>query len=242
MAQLYALKVNNLFYDVEYFTSLPSTSTYLKNKKELREGMVAIAYTQTKGRGRDGNKFYSPRGGLYFSFVLQPKDEIINYITPLCGVAVKEAIGQISGEDTKIKWVNDIYNGDKKCCGILAETKVINGETFVIIGIGINTVKPLLGFNRKIKDIATTACLNMPNENLNTQILNIIEKYYKRFNKQMILEKYRKYTNVIGKKVEIISTKEIAKAVDIDDEFRLVVENDKGERLTLNSGEIKFVG
>jgi len=241
MATMYALKVNHLFYDVEYFSSLPSTSTYLKNKKELEEGMVVVANNQTKGRGREGKKFYSTKGGLYFSFVLKPREDIINYITPLCGVAVKEAISQVSGEDAKIKWVNDIYFEDKKCCGILAETKVINDEKYVIIGIGINTKKPPLGFNYKIKDIAGTVCLGVQNDTLNSQILNIIERYYKKFNKSLILQKYKNYSNVYGRKVEIVESKEICTAVDIDDEFNLIVEDAKGNRKSLSSGEVLFV-
>lgn len=240
MPKLYALKVNHLFYDVEYFTSISSTSTYLKNKKELREGMTVVAAKQTKGRGRDGKKFYSPSGGLYFSFVLKPDEKIISYITPLVGVACREAISQLGGDDVRIKWVNDIYLDDKKVCGILAETKIIGEDKFVIIGVGINTAKPRFGFNKKIRDIAGIVCSDVPNENLNTQILNIVEKYYKKFNKAQLLDKYRQFSNVEGRSVIIKSTGEKGKVKGIDDEFRLVATLPGGTEKTLLSGEIEF--
>ena len=56
-------------------------------------------------------------------------------------MAVSQAIEQLTGLNTQIKWVNDIYIEGKKVCGILTEamsdfeTQRIN---HVIIGIGLN--------------------------------------------------------------------------------------------------------
>lgn len=62
-------------------------------------------------------------------------------ITSYAAVCVVEAIKELTGTDTKIKWVNDIYLDGKKLCGILTEA-VSDFETGIvsniIIGIGIN--------------------------------------------------------------------------------------------------------
>ena len=88
--------------------------------------------------------FYSPKGtGLYFSLVTSPKSDLTSAvgITSYAAVCVVEAIKELTGTDTKIKWVNDIYLDGKKLCGILTEA-VSDFETGtvsnIIIGIGIN--------------------------------------------------------------------------------------------------------
>lgn len=67
--------------------------------------------------GRNGRNFYSPKGtGLYFSLVTSPKSDLTSAvgITSYAAVCVVEAIKELTGTDTKIKWVNDIYLDGQK--------------------------------------------------------------------------------------------------------------------------------
>jgi BirA family biotin operon repressor/biotin-[acetyl-CoA-carboxylase] ligase len=105
-------------------------------------GTVVIADRQSGGRGRLGKKFYSPRGGLYFTAVLRPDLPMSDMmaVTAAAAAAVHEALMEF-GIATKIKWVNDLFLGGKKICGILTEGS-FNAELrtldFLVIGIGLN--------------------------------------------------------------------------------------------------------
>ena len=61
--------------------------------------------------------------GVYMSVILRPKLSVEHslLITSCAAVAVAEAIEKVAGIECKIKWVNDIYAGGKKLCGILTE-------------------------------------------------------------------------------------------------------------------------
>ena len=48
------------------------------------------------------------------------------------------AIRALTGIQTQIKWVNDLYYNEKKICGILTEAVSAGEHTHVIVGIGIN--------------------------------------------------------------------------------------------------------
>lgn len=117
------LNKKNKNIDIKVFKTIDSTNTYAKTLAQngAPQGTVVISEEQTAGRGRMGRSFYSPAStGIYMSIVLRPKlsleDSLL--ITTSVAVAVSNAIEKIAYIDTKIKWVNDIYFGDKKLCGI----------------------------------------------------------------------------------------------------------------------------
>ncbi|MBR5407859.1 MAG: biotin--[Lachnospiraceae bacterium] len=139
----------------------------------LAEGsgpVLVIADKQLKGRGRRGRDFYSPKGtGLYLSLAMPGAKELMETgkVTATAAVAVATAIDEavFSGISTSlIKWVNDIYLGDRKVCGILTEARLpvlseANDDTkddkgCVVVGIGVNVYEPEGGFPEGIADKA----------------------------------------------------------------------------------------
>lgn len=116
---------------------------------------VLTAERQTAGRGRLGRSFLSPEGGLYFSvsFPLTGKEANIPLLTLLAGLAVNEAVRELTGTKALIKWPNDIYLNNKKLCGILTELVSFKGLT-AVVGIGINLTET--EFPGEIRDIATS--------------------------------------------------------------------------------------
>ena len=59
-------------------------------------------------------------------------------LTLMASVAVHDALLESCDVQTDIKWPNDIVAGEKKLCGILAETVDTAGGSAVVVGIGIN--------------------------------------------------------------------------------------------------------
>ena len=117
-----------------------------------------VAEEQTAGRGRLGRSFLSPRGGVYMTLLL-PTDNTpdVAALTSYTAVCVARVIERMTPLKPKIKWVNDVYIGDKKLAGILVQGAISpdSGKiTHAAIGIGINTRGKSLP--EEISDIATT--------------------------------------------------------------------------------------
>jgi BirA family biotin operon repressor/biotin-[acetyl-CoA-carboxylase] ligase len=232
-----------------------STNTVLKQLAEggEAEGRVVIANEQTSGRGRMGRRFYSPPGsGIYISLLLRPKLMATDalFITTAAAVAVSRAIEAVTGKASSIKWVNDIYCGDKKVCGILTEASIdfeSGGLSYAVLGIGINIGNPDGGFPEELKDIATSIYGGEPyspeiRSELAAGVLDNFLQLYKELHTRSFMVEYRSRSFVIGKEVLIIrpNSREQGIVLDIDDEARLVVKTAGGEIKKLSSGEISI--
>lgn len=124
------------------------------------EGTVVVAEEQTAGKGRPGKTFFSPAAtGLYLSIVLRPTlaADRGQFITCAAAVACAQAIEQVTGAESLIKWVNDIYCDGRKVAGILTEG-VVDMESghfeHAVLGIGVNVKPPADGFPHDIADVA----------------------------------------------------------------------------------------
>jgi BirA family biotin operon repressor/biotin-[acetyl-CoA-carboxylase] ligase len=125
-----------------------------------REGLVVFAEAQTKGRGRHGRVWASPRGkGLWFSVVLRPSfpPSAFPRITVAAGVAVARAIRQTTTLDPRIKWPNDIILCRKKVAGILTEVQ----KNAAILGIGINVNCTRDDFPPDLASLATSLAIEV---------------------------------------------------------------------------------
>lgn len=124
-------------------------------------GTLVIADAQKQGRGRRGRNFSSPPGtGLYLTMILRnhlPMDSAV-MVTSAAAVAVCRAIETVCGKQLSIKWVNDLFYQEKKCCGILTEASAdmeSGGVDYLVVGIGLNLVTPQEGFPPELQEIAT---------------------------------------------------------------------------------------
>ena len=113
----------------------------------MESGTVFVADHQTRGRGRrntDGSRrvWHSPKGeNLYLSVVLRPRvgPEKISALTLAAGVALVEAIEEVTGVSSWLKWPNDLYVGERKLAGILTEAvSGPEGIRGVVVGVGLN--------------------------------------------------------------------------------------------------------
>lgn len=241
---------------IYYYNSIDSTNKEARNlaMNENKQAIV-ISEEQTMGKGRLGRSWVSPKyKGIWMSFILTPKiaPEEAPKITQIAAAAVSYALDNI-GIENKIKWPNDIVIGKKKACGILTE---MNGEigriNFIVIGIGINVNLNEKDFTPEIKDIATSLKIEsnkfINRENLIKNILNQFEYLYEDFLNTKSMEKTlqicREKSALLGEIVRLINgdEKREVKAIDIDDEGRLVIEDDKGNLEKIISGEISIRG
>lgn len=109
---------------------------------EYHDGDIVWADFQTAGRGQRGHSWESRAGeNLTFSVVLEPHFLPVTeqfMLLEAVALALYDFFAEL-GVDTKIKWTNDIYVGDKKAVGILIEHSYSGGKlSRTIVGIGIN--------------------------------------------------------------------------------------------------------
>src|SRR4051812_34748969 len=90
------------------------------------EGTVLVAEHQVAGRGRLDRIWTSPpRAGLTVSVLLRPDVPAARrgWLPLLTGVALGEAVGEVTGVRASLKWPNDLLAVDgRKLAGILAES------------------------------------------------------------------------------------------------------------------------
>ena len=218
------------------------------------EGYVAVAGAQTQGRGRKGRGFFSPADtGIYMSILLKPVSypgtEILR-LTTMAAVAVCEAIEELSGRQASIKWVNDVFVGGKKVCGILSEASydLEDGRLdYVIVGIGINAYAPKVGFPPEIAGKAGSVFDHQSagkRNQLAAAVLNRFMAYYLSDSTDSHAEEYKRRSLVIGKDVEISKNGSVSRAhvLGLDAECGLIVRYDDGTEDVLRSGEVSITG
>jgi BirA family biotin operon repressor/biotin-[acetyl-CoA-carboxylase] ligase len=131
---------SDLWRAVEVVEELGSTNAELVARATAGEpaGLVLVAEHQVTGRGRLDRTWTSPpRAGLTVSVLVRPDVPAARraWLSLLTGVALAEAVAEVTGVRTSLKWPNDLLAADgAKLAGILAET---SGRA-VVIGTGVN--------------------------------------------------------------------------------------------------------
>ncbi len=264
-------EAKEFYNELVFFNTIESTNTYVKEERRIDpEGLVVVAETQTAGRGRFDRSFYCRKGaGVYFSILLRPCCPIPESprITSAAAVAAAKACEKVASElnagDVKIKWVNDLYLHEKKICGILTEatTTVETGKMdFAVLGVGINLVFDRENAPQELTEAGGLFETEAP-IGARTQLLaEFLNEFYLEYvalfrgdsrpkaeAAARLAQEYRARQYLVGRKVDVVEnlfepTKtRSALAVDVDDDFRLLVRYDDAPEtlVALNGGETR---
>lgn len=228
-----------------------------KAREGAPEGTLVVADEQTAGRGRAGRSWHSPPGaGLYMSVILRPSlpTSHVPRMTVLAAVAVARSIRNLTGLEAMIKWPNDIWIGDRKVAGILAEGSggVAGAQGWVVLGIGVN-VGPL-SFPPPIDQTAT--CLSdelgrpVSAGSVMDAVLGHLSAMYTGWRDSgwspegwaPILSEYRAICMTLGREVTVKSPGDSYSAVaeGIDDDGGLVVRVSGGEARTVRAQDVSI--
>lgn len=211
------------------------------------EGAVVVAEAQTRGKGRLGRAWISPKyQGIYLSLVLRPKlmPAQSPILTLMAAVSICEAIKETCGLDAKIKWPNDILIHNKKVGGILTELSAETDEIrFIVIGIGLN-----VNNDRKMLVEGATSLKEQMREEVNRivllqEILRRIESNYLILQKKTakaIIDKWRLFNLTLGRRIKVISHGEHleGEAVGIDTDGGLLLRRDSGLTQKVMAGDV----
>ncbi|MDH5020827.1 biotin--[acetyl-CoA-carboxylase] ligase [Halobacterium rubrum] len=150
-----------------YRETCPSTNDIARaeGRDGAAHGTFVVADEQTAGRGRTGNVWASPPGGVWSSTLVRPgfAASHVGRLTFAGGLAAAETVEAFGVEDARLKWPNDVVvdrdDGTReKLCGILTEAVVdevpVAGKpvddvlpgtdpetadlSFAVLGVGVN--------------------------------------------------------------------------------------------------------
>ena len=189
------------------------------------------------------NKYLKQKG----SVLLKPKktaQESLK-ITAAAAVAVCRAVEKVCKVSLGIKWVNDLYLGEKKVCGILTEA-VSDFETgdieLVVVGIGINLKEPKDGFPKELGDIAGTVLKEGEHVDRNLLVAEIVNESLEESEKDGIPKEYIERNIVPGRKVWVAYGQQERSvfAKQILPDGRLLIENEQHEEEILPCGDVSL--
>ena len=238
----------------EPFIELPSvdsTNIYAMQQAHARlatPGTVYFAHEQTAGKGQRAKTWQTEKGkNLIMSAVITPPVPEISrlfLLSAATALACCEYLKSFAGDETAIKWPNDIYWNDRKAGGILIEN-ILHGQSweFAIIGIGLNinqtifdrsvpnpvSLKQITGKNFNIIKMAEGLC-----DHLNLQIQAIEEG---RGNE--ILRKYNAALYKLGKEItlKIAGEKITGMIKEVNESGELILSGKEERKIVFGTAE-----
>jgi biotin-[acetyl-CoA-carboxylase] ligase BirA-like protein len=225
---------------------------------ELPDGTICLAGSGSKFHGQRKRPWAALEGNIHLAICFSPHKIIKSFHT---GFPVLAAVSLIDALDAfeplegraKIKWVNDILIDGAKVAGFLVHTQSVEDTVLTaIMGIGLNVEK-----TPRIKTdpfVPKVSCLRsfvhedsiLDQEKVLRQLLISLDKNYELLLKGKygsLIRSYRECSNVIGRKVRIMSDspgkefREIAAGTvaGIGEHLELIL---KGQREPVTSGRL----
>ena len=244
---------------VHVFDEADSTNRILSQLalENAPDGTVVIADAQTKGRGRLGRSFSSPKGlGLYFSYLIRPEAgaaDLFSWtsLTSRTAVCVCDAIETVSGVRPHIKWVNDLYMDGKKICGILTQTDMEpeSGHiASIVIGIGINVHETSADFPKELRELAgsvfSATGMHILRAHLAAEMIAALDRLRDTFPGEdaACFAKYVEDSLLPGTDIDVISggKSRAARALSIEQDYGLRVRYENGSEEVLHGGEVSI--
>ena len=214
------------------------------------EGAVLVAEHQVAGRGRLDRVWTSPpRAGLTVSFLLRPDVPAARrgWLPLLTGVALAEAVGEVTGVRASLKWPNDLLALDgRKLAGILAE----GSRTAVIVGVGLNVSTTAAELPDTGTSLSRVTGATVDRAPVLLAFLRAVERRYRTWTAALgdpvssgLARDYLAWSSTVGSDVVVSlpdgSTLE-GRAEAVDWDGRLVVTTPEGQ-VELASGDVRHL-
>jgi BirA family biotin operon repressor/biotin-[acetyl-CoA-carboxylase] ligase len=249
----FGLGTKTLGRDVRYFDSVASTMdvAFALGVEGASEGTVVCSESQTKGKGRLGRNWISPKSkGIYMSVILRPQlmPADLTQLTLLSAVALCEAVGKFCDVPAKIKWPNDILVHNKKLAGILTESSAeMDRVRFVVIGIGINVNMPLSQLPPNSTSIKNETGKKSSRIILMQEILRSLEQWYFTLGKKgfvPVITRWKELSSTLGRRVRLVdpSGDVEGEAVDLDQYGGLIIRGKNGVKVKRMNGDVFQIG
>ncbi|HNZ26404.1 MAG TPA: biotin--[acetyl-CoA-carboxylase] ligase [Spirochaetota bacterium] len=219
-----------VFRDKIYIEEIDSTNSYLKSLNAV-DGTLLYTFNQTKGRGRENREWLNFKDkDLALSVLFVPQYPVENFLWHIAvfSLSLIDMLKEEGVENGWIKWPNDVYVGDGKIAGVLAES-VWNGGVMekLIVGIGININSDrddLSAIDKKTTSVYIETNKFLSLNSFAERYVEKLERYFGVFfsdgGKKEIRKRWIDNNKLLGKRVEwiVCDKKYIGTIVDIDDD------------------------
>jgi len=121
--------------------------------------LLIVADRQTSGRGRGTRRWWTGRGSLAFSLLLDGDSTGVarsgsSLVALAAALAIVEAVEPLlRGQAVGLHWPNDVFAAGRKLAGILVETLADQRH---IVGIGLNANNSIADAPPQLQQTATT--------------------------------------------------------------------------------------
>ncbi|HKP17054.1 MAG TPA: biotin--[acetyl-CoA-carboxylase] ligase [Gaiellaceae bacterium] len=205
----------------------------------MPEGAVAVADFQSAGRGRLGRTWQAPAGSsLLCSVLLKPPPERpLPQLSLVAGIAVADALEQLTGLAVQIKWPNDVMLRRLKVAGILAEAR---GDG-VVLGIGVNLSQTTEQLPERAGSLYTLTGRVWNRNTVLDEVLAALEQRYEAWvtgGLDAVYDGLAPRDFLRGRRVSVDGT--VGTAAKIDRDGRLEIEVGHGEVRAVESGEVVY--
>ena len=227
-----------------HFQELESTMDQAKvlARSQAPHLSVVIAENQTTGRGRLLRKWFSSRGGLWFTLILKPQlppvmSYMYNFAASLC---LSRTLNRLFDLDVKVKWPNDLLLNGQKLAGLLSEmeTKGDMAE-FINIGIGLNVNNEPREYEANAVSIKDILKKEVSRRLILETFLSDFEDQIQTPDAKTIIGLWKNQTSTIGSRVRIETFGETVEglALDVDETGALIIRDKTGETKTIIYGD-----
>ena len=241
---------------VYFYEKIDSTNTQAKRlaEEDAPSGTLVVSDCQVKGKGRRGRVWTSPKGeAIYMTILLRPqiRPDRASTVTLVMGLSVVQAIRNVLGLETSIKWPNDVVLNRKKLVGILTEMSAqMDYIEYLVIGTGINA--NMTAFSEELKDKATSLRMEMGRPvnraALIAESMKCFEKNYEIFEKTQdlsgLMEDYQAVLANLNQPVRVLEPGHEYSGIarGINEKGELLVEREDGTVTAVYSGEVSVRG
>ena len=242
--------------EVYFYEEIDSTNTQAKRLAEegAVSGTLVVSDCQTKGKGRRGRVWESPKGtALYMTLMIRPqiRPERASMLTLVIGLSVVQAIRNVLKVEVGIKWPNDVVMNKKKLVGILTEMNAqMDYIEYLVLGVGINANTK--EFPQEIQDKATSLQLELGHPvnraELVAETMKCFEHNYEIFEKTQdlsgLMEAYQEVLVNYNQPVRVLEPGNEYSGIarGINELGELLVERENGVVETVYAGEVSVRG
>lgn len=211
-------------------------------------GSVLLTEYQSAGRGRHGRRWTTPaRSQVAMSVGVDGRNlrpDAWNWLPLLTGVAVRDAVAEVSEVAAGLKWPNDVLVGEAKLAGILAE--VAAPHPVVVIGIGLNvTLNASEAPDPRATSLAMLGARDPDRTALVTTMLRCLGARIRQWHDaggaaSSLVADYRRHSLTLGREVtaSLPGDRHVqGTATDIDDLGRLIITSGN-ESVAVAAGDI----
>ena len=234
---------------IEVFECVESTMDIAERyvqESRYDDHFLILAETQSKGKGRKGNFWVSPKGGLWFSLGMNHISRQQAF-TLFIGYCVLKSLSELTNTCAyKIKWPNDIYMENKKICGLYCSQYVQHHKTIVGIGINTNVSDTPFGVLLNADSISNLLGITIQNDIYLEAIVNRIFDNLDVFEDKGILlfsDCYHEHDFLKDKNIQVVTDKDTVSGLyqGINKDGALILKNQASDIQYIYAGSIEIM-